>query len=230
MSFVFFKENNEEEVKIFVFIHIPKNAGNSIVDFFKINNYKIIRPQVLVGHLTLNETISRINYLNGYDKINTRDRFFRLRYSKILRKLDKATYFYVTRDPLIRYPSMYKYVKDTTPNLTGHFFENQLFNKISFDEYIDLLVSNEFYGTSHCWNNQQFYIKNANNLEYKLKSLELNNIKEDLKALINLKKDDSEIRFNKVNTSNSSSIKLSEDIKNKIYNFDKLFDDPTQIK
>ena len=168
--------------KNLLFVHIPKNAGNSFIAYCKQCNFKVYRPRLLIGHLTYSETKSRVDYLNK--KFSQNLRFFM--HQKLFQ--DKPfEVVYIYRNPLHRAYSMYSYIKKYPPSITGHFFEHELFSKISLDEYINYLVSRNYYGSSHAWNNQSLYLESLimpDSLQARFHQLSLASIKSDFNSLI----------------------------------------------
>ena len=168
--------------KNLLFVHIPKNAGNSFIAYCKQCSFKVYRPSLLIGHLTYSETKSRVDYLRR--KFSHKLRFLMLQKS-FQDKPCEVVYIY--RNPVHRAYSMYSYIKRYPPRITGHYFEHELFSRITVDEYIDHLVSRAYYGTSHAWNNQSLYLESLNmpdSLQARFHQLSLANIEIDFNNLI----------------------------------------------
>ena len=195
----------------FCLLHIPKTAGNAIIDTILSCGNKVIRPKILVGHLTLDETIHRINFLKS-----KKTYFF-----CIGKKFTEITNFIaVTRDPYDRAKSMYSYIKETSPKITGMHHEHFLFNKINFSSYIKILCSRENESISHAWRDQFSYLYSSPHGNVNLQYSSLIDITSHLRELGALYSKSPNIKV--LNKSNSSLIPESSEHRNQVYEFERL--------
>lgn len=133
----FTKYNNflDEE---FIFLHVPKAGGTS---FQKIMEGKFLfkRPEKLslIGHFSLLETNLKLSKNN----------------------INISNYLALKRDPLDWRYSCYNYWKNS-PERTGDQVINQLFNNISFKDYIKMLLSdkNSVFNSNLAWKPYSDYI------------------------------------------------------------------------
>tara|TARA_B100001250_G_scaffold169750_1_gene146211 strand:+ start:44185 stop:44877 length:693 start_codon:yes stop_codon:yes gene_type:complete len=120
-----FKKNKSENIfDEFILISTPKCGGYSIEKILKENKYQLTRPEglLMVGHYTFLDTYYRT---------------FNSEYSDI------KNFLIPIREPISWRRSFYNYVK-TNPKESGCYWASQLFNTISFEEYIELLVDQGF--------------------------------------------------------------------------------------
>lgn len=108
----------------FVLISTPKCGGMSLEKYLLENNFKLSRPKDLnlVGHFTFIDTYLKLQNTK-YEKINN--------------------YLIPYRNSIEWRKSFYKYVKKN-PSESGMPTVSSLFNKITFQDYIEMLVSNKF--------------------------------------------------------------------------------------
>lgn len=197
----------------FCLLHIPKTAGNALIHCLSKNGNKIIRPKILVGHLTLDETIHRINFLK-----DTRQQLFGLG----RKSLNITSFIAVTRDPYDRAKSMYSYIKETSPKITGMHHEHFLFNQINFSSYVNKLCSRENESVSHAWRDQFSYLSSSRNPDISIQYSAFIDIISHFQEQRILNSKSSNIKV--LNQSKSSLIPESSALRNDIYSFERLKD------
>lgn len=180
-------------------------------------NYSIYRNNLLKGHLTYLETKKRLYYLQSNQNILKQIKYSYSIY-RLLNSNPKIKYFACIRESIKRYESMYKYIKQVSPTITGHFFENDLFNQISFNEYVDILYSRKYYGMSHAWNDQKYYFNSLDGLNKDLTLINLKNIEKDMNKLFNNETTQFEPKI--VRNKSTGEVKLEKDTISKILMFE----------
>jgi hypothetical protein len=123
MSWIVHKNKLISSKKDFILISNPKCGGSSLERMLKENKFNLTRPNDLnlIGHFTLLDT------------------YYKLAESRY-RKIKK--YLIPIRESLDLRFSWYNYIKQN-PEHSGHKITSDLFKKISFKEYIELLVTHD---------------------------------------------------------------------------------------
>jgi hypothetical protein len=117
------KSSNREKFDDFILISTPKCGGYSIEEILQKNNFLLSRPTsvALTGHFTFLDTYHRIS-TSEFSHINN--------------------YLIPVREPVSWRRSFYNYVK-YKPQESGQYFASELFNSISFEEYIEILIDKD---------------------------------------------------------------------------------------
>ena len=117
------KSSNRKKFDDFILISTPKCGGYSIEEILKENNFLLSRPApvALTGHFTFLDTYHRISK-SEFSHINN--------------------YIIPVREPVSWRRSFYNYVK-YKPQESGQYFASELFNSISFEEYIEILIDKD---------------------------------------------------------------------------------------
>ena len=117
------KSSNKVKFDDFILISTPKCGGYSIEEILKKNNFLLSRPTQasLTGHFTFLDTYHRISK-SEFSHINN--------------------YLIPVREPVSWRRSFYNYVKHK-PQESGQYFASELFNSISFEEYIEILIDKD---------------------------------------------------------------------------------------
>lgn len=148
--------NKESIFDNFVLISTPKCGGMSLEKYLEENKFQLNRPEKpnLLGHYT---------FLDTYFKIK----------NSSFNSLNK--YLIPYRNPYEWRKSWYKYIK-TNPNGSGMPTLYNLFNNISFSDYVELLVSGEYkkFGTIE---NLPFIPRNNYITNMISKNIEINDVK-----------------------------------------------------
>ena len=118
------KNRKNKLLNEFILISTPKCGGYTIEKLLTQNNFIISRPKGLdfVGHYSLLDTYARLH---------------KTKYEHI------TNYLIPYRDSLPWRLSFYNYVKNQ-PFDSGMYFISNLFNSISYEEYIELLVKKSY--------------------------------------------------------------------------------------
>lgn len=117
------KSSDTEIFDDFILISTPKCGGYSIEEILEKNNFLLSRPTpvALTGHFTFLDTYHRISK-SEFSYINN--------------------YLIPVREPVSWRRSFYNYVKHK-PQESGQYFASELFNSISFEEYIEILTDKD---------------------------------------------------------------------------------------
>jgi len=133
----------------FIFLHVPKAGGTSFQKIME-DRFLFKRPKELslVGHFSLLETNLKLSRKN----------------------IKISNYLALKRDPLDWRYSCYNFWKNS-PERTGDHVINELFNNISFIDYIKMLLSdkNNLFNSNLAWKPYSDYI--SYNFEFTLSSL-----------------------------------------------------------
>lgn len=131
MSWIVTKKSNNRKLKTenkkkfdeFILISTPKCGGYSIEEILTKNDFLLSRPQSvdLLGHFTLLDTYHRI----------AKSEFSHIK-----------NYLIPVREPVSWRKSFYNYVKNKAQD-SGQYYASELFKLISFQEYIEMLISEE---------------------------------------------------------------------------------------
>jgi hypothetical protein len=136
----------------FIFLHVPKAGGTSFQKIME-GKFSFKRPEKLslVGHFSLLETNLKLSENN----------------------IKISNYLALRREPLEWRYSIYNYWKNY-PEKTGDYVINNLFNNISFSDYIKMLLGskNKSFNINLVWKSYSDYI----NYEFGFEIPSLSNI------------------------------------------------------
>lgn len=115
--------SNKKAFDEFILISTPQSGGYLIEEILKKNHFSLSRPSpvALTGHVT---------FLDAYHAILNSE------FSHI------KNYLIPVREPVSWRRSFYNYVKHK-PQESGQYFASELFNSISFEEYIEILIDKD---------------------------------------------------------------------------------------
>lgn len=143
-----------------LFVHIPKNAGSFFQKALVLNGFKKSRyferrhPR---GHRLLSEEYHSLRPFGAF----------------LWRSVPKVAFF---RSPLDWHSSFYRYVKgDHQGRESGHPIEHALFNRISFEEYLECVVEQKITGHPHqyYYRQQTDYLRGFDDFTFPLRVTEV---------------------------------------------------------
>ena len=195
--------------KEFVLISTPKCGGYTIEKIFKLNGYRVLRPEGLnlTGHYTFLDTYSRLK---------------NSKYSKI------KNYLIPVRETISWRMSYYQYVKHQ-PNDSGMRYLSEMFNNITFEEYIENLVEGKFENLNS--NNnlavipRGSFLTNNSNIGSAINDVNIfiydmtNGFSELFKNYFNV---NIENEFKENQSKVKENLKINDNLKNRLLKFDNL--------